>query len=353
MDKILLVDIDSKFPNLALMKFSAFYKSQGHRVLLHRPPRRRLGGAFPLPLSMPNPDKVLISCVFTRTLEKAQRVRTAFGHRARLGGPALEQIEGNNLGAAEHVMPDYELYPDMDYSLGFTTRGCIRDCPWCFVRRNEGAFREYAPISEFHRPDHKKVKIWDNNFLAAEPESLEEKCNYLIDQKVKVTLDQGLDARLVTEEIAQLLSELRSYSSHFTRRYYYFSWDEVTLKEDNRLDPQSWAILGGLRRMMAAGVKPTYLTVYVLVGFNTSHYEDYYRFKALADMGMDPFIMVYNNRKDDDWLNHFARYVNWKVYTKVGLDEYSRLPDYLIPKTEEIMERYEKSQKEQPHTVIE
>ena len=104
--------------------------------------------------------------------------------------------------------------------------------------------------------------------------------------------------------------------------------------------------------MMVAGVKPTYLTVYVLVGFNTSHYEDYYRFKALSDMGMDPFIMVYNNRKDDDWLNHFARYVNWKVYTKATLDEYDRLPDYLVPKTEEIMERYEKSQKEQPHTVM-
>lgn len=295
--KILLVQVDGKMPNLALMKISSFYKSRGHET----------GFAFA------KPDKVYVSCIFSKNLPHAKGIKHYYPDAEfQIGGPGLE--EPNNLPAKmEYVVPDYSLYPDMDYSLGFTTRGCIRNCPFCMVPRIEGYIREHKHPEIFHNPDYDKVVLMDNNFLATK--KWREKLEWVEEQGLKVSFNQGLDARLIDEEKAQALADIKAYNLHFNSPTYYLAWDLMEAEQE---------VLQGIQQLIDAGVKPYQLMIYTLVGFNTTHNEDYYRFKKLDEMGCDPYVMIYNNRRDDEWIRHFARYVNSpkRLYRKYGLSEY-------------------------------
>lgn len=295
--RILLIQVDGKMPNLALMKIGAYHASKGNKV----------SWAFA------NPDEVYVSCVFSKNLPHAKGIKHYYPDaKFHIGGPALGYP--NSLPKEiEHVMPDYSLYPDIDYSLGFITRGCIRNCPFCIVPQVEGAFREYEHPSLFCNPNFNKVVLLDNNLLASR--FLFEDLNWIREQGLKVCFNQGLDARLVTEKNAAILAEMRSYNLNFNHRTYYFAWDLM----ENETE-----VFRGLNRMIESGIRPTSLMVYMLVGFNTTHKEDYYRFKKLRELSADPFVMVYNNRKDDRWIRHFARWVNKRIYKKCALADYDR-----------------------------
>jgi len=293
--KVLLVNVDSKMPNLALMKISSYYKSNGHQT----------GFAFS------HPNKVYVSCIFKKNLPHARGIRYYYPDAEfYIGGPAL--WKPNNLpDEMEHVMPDYSLYPDINYSMGYTQRGCPNNCPFCIVPQLEGTFREHASISEFHNPDFNKIILYDNNFFYSK--LWKEKLTYIKEQGLKVSFFQGLDARLMDEEKSQWLADTSSYNQHFTSKTCYFAWD---------LMKNSEAILRGLQNVIDAGTRPANLMVYVLVGFNTTHEEDYYRFKKLRELGCDPFIMVYNNRRDDPWIRHFGRWVIKRLYKTCSYEDY-------------------------------
>jgi len=312
--KILLVQIDGKMPNLALMKISSYHKRKGDSV----------GWAWA------NPDRVYISCIFSQNLPHARGVAKFYPEAdVRIGGPALGYP--NSLpDEIEHSMPDYSLYPDLDYSMGFTTRGCIRNCPFCIVPRIEGYFRENDHPSLFCNPDFNKVMLLDNNLLASR--FLFETLEWIRNQGLKVCFTQGLDARLVTEKIASILADMKAYNFHFKHRTYYFAWDLMESEKE---------VLRGLKNMLEVGVHPRCLMIYMLVGFNTTHEQDYYRFKKLTELGMDPFVMTYNNRRDDPWIRHFARWVNRRRYKICDFDEYNRLTPLQRNETESIMEAYE------------
>ncbi len=309
---ILLVHIDGKMPNLALMKISAYHKEKGDNV----------GWAWA------NPDRVYISCIFSKNLPHAKGVATFYPEsEIRLGGPALE-CPNFLPGDIEHIMPDYSIYPDLDASMGFSTRGCIRSCPFCLVSKIEGEFTEHAPISEFHNPDFDKLLLFDNNFLASK--KWKEKLDYIRDQDLKVNFNQGLDARLVDDEKAAALAETHSCNSQFSSRRYYFAWDLIE---------NEGPIFNGLRKMIEVGVPPSQITVYMLTGFNTTHKQDYYRFSKLREIGIEPYVMIYNNRKDDSWIRKFARWVNrpW-FYKNFKFDEYDRLTPSQKVETAAILE---------------
>ena len=309
--KILLIQMDGKMPNLALLKLSRFHKDRNNEVRLEiYDPKIKLNY---IKNRMRFPDEVYISCIFKNNLRKAQEIKKLYsvvGIDTQIGGPAL--WEPNHLPIeAEHLMPDYSLYPDMDYSLGYTQRGCPNNCPFCVVPKMEGGFKEYAPISEFQNDDFNKLVLYDNNFLASK--IWREKLNYIETQGLKVSFNQGLDARLVDEEKAQWLADTSSYNISFKNRTFYFAWD---------LMENSDAILRGLQRMIDAGIKPWSLMCYLLVGFNTTHQQDLFRFNKLREMGIDPFVMIYNNRRDDQWLRDFSRWVNKRIYKSCKLEDY-------------------------------
>lgn len=295
--KILLIDVDSTIPNLALMKLSALHKSQGNQVALNRCSR-----GF-------NPDRIYISCVFTKNRSKALGIGKMFSCPVEIGGYGVndKQLPKH----IEHIMPDYDLYPGMNFSMGFTSRGCIRECPFCIVWKKEGKIRDHASIKEFWNPKHTRLMLLDNNFLASP--KWKENIQFLIKHNLKVSISQGLDIRLMNDEVAFWLQQIESRTPSFKSRMYYFAFDDPSLVDQ---------VDRGIKILNKAGIKSCYLTFYVLCGFNTTHKEDMERFKFLRKLGAWPYIMKYNDRTDDKQLNHFDRWVNGHYYNMCSFKNY-------------------------------
>lgn len=285
--KVLLIRVDGKWPNLALMKLSAFHKKRGDKVFKG---------------CCRNPDIVYVSCVFTQNKNRALGM-TRFYPNAKVvfGGSGLD-LKSELPYEVEHVMPDYGLY-GCNYSMGFSSRGCIRSCPWCIVPEKEGWIREHAPITEFLHPDHEKLLLLDNNFTASPDFVL--KLKLLADWGGKVSFNQGLDIRLIDEKGAHLLANVRYYDSDFNERRLYFSYDQSGMEAE---------VERGVAHLESAGIPRGHLMFYMLVGYNSSHHDDLRRFEFLNDLGVDPFVMVYNNRHDDPWITYLSRWVNLRFY---------------------------------------
>jgi len=300
--RVLLVDADSKtgFPNLALMKLSAWYKQQGNQVDLIR--------GIPTTAPLETYDKTFISCIYFQNRE-AVLDYAAQVQNVQIGGSGYDyniRLDHD----VEHIMPDYSLYDDVDFSMGFTSRGCIRSCPWCVVPEKEGPISDNAPVSEFLDPQHKKVVLLDNNFQASP--KWRENIRYIIDNKLKVNFTQGLDARLVDEEFADMLSETKCYDWHFKKRGAHLAYDTPSMKQP---------LLKALKLLNDAGMPPKRFLVYVLVGFNTTLRQDIDRVDTIIEAGAKPYIMPYNNTKDKQ-IRHLARWINRKYYEFIPIEQY-------------------------------
>lgn len=299
--QVLLVDADSHngFPNLALMKLSAYHKNEGHLVDFIK----GLPQAPPLFLY----DKSYISCIFFQNREKVLQYAMMLPN-CIVGGSGWN-LENKLPEEIEHIRPDYSLY-DLDYSIGFTSRGCIRNCGFCIVPRKEGKIRNHAPISEFHDPEHKKVMLLDNNFQASP--KWRENMEYIIEHDLKVNFNQGLDIRLLTNEFVQKLAQVKYQNWKFTRKSLNFAFDDLRYEKQLR---------EGLRLLEHYGVRMRNLAVYMLTGYDTTRNEDIKRFEILRECGVNPYVMRYN-QKGTIWANHFARYVNRRYYQFIEWDKY-------------------------------
>ena len=246
--KVGLIQVDGKWPNRALMVLSAWHKKRGDDVTL-------------IDLSSHTFDRTYASKVF-------------------VGGSGVD-LKSELPKEIELQVPDYELFKT-DYSIGFTSRGCIRDCGFCIVKEKEGWIEE-AP---FDWIVSNKVLLLDNNFLASP--KWKEKLEFFIRHKLKVCFTQGLDIRLINKENAQLLAQIKYYDNHFHKRRIYFAFDDPKLESTVKRN------IGILKE---AGIKPRHILVYMLVLYNTSFEQDYRRFEVLRDLGVLPFVMIYNNQK--------------------------------------------------------
>ena len=261
---ICLIDADSKIPNLALMRLSAFHKAKGSEVALYKanlpyfPNMRRK--KFKAPSGY---DAYYCSCVFSGT--KGFIV----GENIQFGGSGCDLKKTLPL-EVENCKPDYSLYPDNDCSYGFISRGCIRKCGFCFVPEKEGSLREVASINDII--EHKKVKFLDNNFLALKNHKaiLKE----LVDRQIKCQFNQGLDIRLVDTENSKLLSELNYLGD------YLFSFDSLAYLPviKQKLELLSWR-------------KPFQLKFFVYVSPNMSIHETVQRIEWLKENELLPYIM--------------------------------------------------------------
>ena len=183
--KIALHDHENnKYPNLALMKLSAWHKVQGDKVEWFNP--------------MEQYAKVYSAKVFTWT-----EVDPYLPGNTEKGGTGFDMsvtLPGN----IEHICPDYSLY-GLNKSYGFLTRGCPNKCDFCFVPEKEGSIRKHADIEEFLK--HKEVILMDNNVLASSWGLNQIK--KIVKLGLKVDFNQGLDARLIDDGIARLLSQVK------------------------------------------------------------------------------------------------------------------------------------------------
>jgi len=301
--KVLLWDVDSKIPNLTLMKLSTYHKDQGNEVVLKE------GSEFGLE-SWEGFDVGFASVVFTWNADSLRRIRDNLPFKLKIGGSGWS--DETLPDEVEDLMPDYGLY-GCDFSMGFTSRGCIRRCEFCDVPFKEGPIREHKSVEEFHRPDHDKVLLLDNNFLASP--IWEDTVEYLIDNELKVSICQGLDARLIGRPTARKLKRLYGwcgiYDHKFNDRAIYTAWDRVEDEEE---------VLTGIRSLLDVGFKPRYIRPYVLVGYNTTLEEDLYRFRKLRELGTYPFVMPYNNQ--DHPMKRWGQ--RPALYKSCSFEEYAR-----------------------------
>lgn len=268
------------FPNLALMKISAWHKAQGDTVEWWNPM---------LPY-----DKIYSSKLFTFTPECAylppDTVKGGTGYGIYEDLP--EEIDA--------MFPDYSIYPECKHAIGFLTRGCIRHCPWCVVPRKEGAIRPYRTWREIRRPDSRDIVCMDNNVLAC-PHGIEQ-IRDMIGQDVRVDFNQGLDARLITPDVAALLARLKWI------RFIRMSCDT---------DAMLPVVLEAVRLLGEEGVKPYRIFVYLLVQDIDSAER---RALALRDAGVEVFAQPYRdferNIEPTAEQKAFARWVNHKAIFK-------------------------------------
>lgn len=262
--KIGLIDVDGhNFPNLALMKISAWHKSQGDTV------------EWCLPLD--RYDVVYQSKVFDETYSPDIEW-TPMADKIIKGGTGYG-LDNKLPDEIEHIYPDYSLYPELtkDTAYGFLTRGCPRACKFCIVAGKEGRRSiKVANLNEFWR-GQKKIVLLDPNILACRqhPDLLQQ----LIDSKARVDINQGLDIRLTNEQNIELINRIRLESIHF-------AWDN---SEDD-LKPYFE------RYKALAKHKPHghYGTVYCLTNFGSTMEQNLYRIYTLRDLGYDPYVMVYD-----------------------------------------------------------
>jgi len=297
MMRILLVDADSKdgFPNLALMKISAWHKEQGHSVELIK--------GIPTTAPLNGYDKTYLSCIFFQNRDRVLDYASQLDNVV-LGGSGID-LDMRLDDDIEHIMPDYSLY-DLDFSMGFTSRGCIRNCGFCIVPEKEGKIRDHAPISEFHDPEHKKIVLLDNNFLASP--RWQRNLSYIQGEGLKVNFNQGLDIRLLTEEMAYQLAHTKYYNWTFKIRGLHFAFDDMRYEED---------VWKGIDLLENAGINLAHCLFYVLIGYNTTEDQDLYRIRSLYERGVHPYVMPYNKHK-----SHLTRWVNRRYYQWVKWEDY-------------------------------
>lgn len=270
--KIGLIDVDGhNYPNLALMKLSAWHKRQGDVVKWYEP----LFDGF----QKPPLDRVYMSKVFTFTpdyefaINAREVIRGGTGYFYPDGGKELpEEIE--------HVFPDYELYGIKNTAYGFLTRGCPRGCGFCIVGHKEGrASRKVADLEEFWN-GQKNIVLMDPNILACRQHT--ELLGQLAESRAYVDLNQGIDARLLTPENVALLKKIKIKEIHF-------AWDNP--KDEKQIVPK----LKMFKEM--TGIRDREAIVYMLVNFNSSFEEDLHRVYTIREIGMTPYIMIYEKEK--------------------------------------------------------
>lgn len=288
--KVGLIDVDSKMPNLALMKISAYHKKQNDNVEWYNP-------------MFSDWDKVYMSKIFDFTDDYMYPVKADEIMRGGTGYSLKTKLPAE----IEKQCPDYNLYANSgDYALGFTTRGCIRNCPFCLVPEKEGGIKAVADIYDFWTGQD-KIKLLDNN-LTAHDKHYKRVLRQLIDEEVEVDFSQGLDIRLITPEKARLLSKVKLW------KQIHFAFDFPGIEQKVR---------EGIKILKENGVKAYKMMFYVLIGYNTEPEEDLYRVELLRSLGVDPFVMPYD--KSDPYQKNFARWVNHKaIFKSVSWDEYRK-----------------------------
>lgn len=309
--KVLLIDTDGKIPNLALMKLSSWHKQNGDNVFLGQ---------------CNKPDKVYISTLFTWNRPAVEELLKVYPE-AEVGGTGWDL--GKNLPEEiEAMKPDFDLYHVEDIlprirggiskkeskikkaetiinaGIGFTSRGCIRNCGFCFVPRKEGEFRQVAEIRDLLNPRSKVLILLDNN-LTADPDVLG-KLQEIKKRDLTVDITQGIDVRLVTPEIAKAISEVKHLRS------IHYAWDLIAFERQ---------VMDGIK-ILAERIKLWRHMCFMLIGYNTTFEEDMYRFRKLTELGIRPYVMPYNKHYPTVKHHCFAGWVNGRYHTVCKFEDF-------------------------------
>ena len=302
--KIGLIDVDGhNFPNLALMKLSAWHKSQGDSVEWYQP------------MFSGHMDKVYMSKVFSFTpdyeyfVDADEIIRGGSGYAITL--ESGKEVYNKNLDAPlpdeiEHMYPDYSIYNITDTAYGFLSRGCPRGCSFCHVEAKEGR-KSYkvADLSEFWS-GQKNIVLCDPNILACR--DWKDLMQQLIDSKAWIDINQGLDIRLMTAEKAEMIKQMKVKELHF-------AWDRYQDKD---------IIVPKLKEFKAiTKLDIRKLIVYVLCNYDTTLEQDLERIYTLRELGYWAYVMLYDKehiprghtyKKLQRWVNNRFIFAKCKTF---------------------------------------
>ena len=284
-----LIDVDGhNFPNLALMKISAWHKAQGDDVEWW--------------WGFGQYDRVYMSKVFDETY--SPDIPEPFNTDEVIKGGTGYGLDNKLPDEIEHMYPDYSLYPKLtkNTAYGFLSRGCPRGCSFCIVVEKEGRkSRKVADLTEWW-DGQKNIVLCDPNILAC-PLHID-LLQQLADSNAWVDINQGLDARLLTEKNIEALNRIKIKVGHF-------AWDFMS---------ESEKVLRGLKLYLEHGKIKDHRrrVVYVLVNYGTTMEENLYRINTLRDLGFDPYVMVYDKPNAPKEILKLQRWCNSKwIFAKV------------------------------------
>ena len=293
--QVRLTHIDGKLPNLALMKLSHWHRAQGDEVTLARTPSPSM--------FEPQYDLVYGSSIFQWSSGKVVKaLREAFPD-AIIGGTGTDTVVTveQALGLEEYEHYDYSIYPEYQWSIVFTQRGCRLNCGFCVVPKKEGKPKSINSIWDIWREGtDRAVVLLDNDFFGQE--LWRERIGEIQDGGFKVNFSQGINIRMVTPEAAEALATIRYYDGKFTARRLYTAWDNLG---------QEKVFFKGLDMLKDAGIPGNHVVVYMLIGYKPGETMDeiLYRHRRLKDEGCWPYPMVYNNTYANADLKRFQRWV--------------------------------------------
>jgi hypothetical protein len=320
---VLLLQLDGRLPNIALMRLTHHYRAQGAAVTL-----RRVGNQkFVQPdLYEPTWDYVYGSLIFERSRLLAEHLRQNVYPGIILGGTGWDVTSRLEQYGITTITQDYSPYARFRQSMGFTQRGCRLRCGFCVVPRSEGPTREEQSIWDIWRGDPwpREILLLDNDFFG-QPH-WQARIEELQRGRFKVSFNQGINARMLTDETAAAMASVdyRDDSMKYKRLYTAF---------DNAKDAQR--LFAGLSLLEKHGVKPANIMVYMLIGYFNDDDEEWDQRRAqLRAFGCTPYPMPFVRTPKTIGFQRYCqgaydKRVSWQVWQaagydphKVGLDAY-------------------------------
>lgn len=288
-----IYDVDSKIPNLALMKISAYHKAQGDHVEHYSP------------IFKDSYDQIYASKVFDFSdgsqLDPGKMI---------IGGTGWD-IHKELSAEIDSYVPDYSLY-NYPHNIGFTMRGCRLRCSFCVVPQKEGKPKSASTINElWTQRDSDFLILLDNDFFGNPLWA--DRIDEMVDLNLKINFSQGLNIRNLKTAQAEAIASVKFRNINNTGKQVHFAWD----------DPRHEKLIHkGIKIATDGGIKTHQMAFYVLIGYHSTEAEDLHRVGVLRDYGCDPYAMPYD--KSDPYQNKFTRWVNHKaIFNSVDWSDYS------------------------------